>query len=347
MAKLSPSPVARYLARALLDIVPTHTTLEPYRDLNMNVWRLRGAYSLLSSDSSKFVLVVNQREYAAYLMAEVQHLLNHAMEHRAHLVNALSTGDDPSPTWTFVSLYYFSLFLAMSWTRIANKGVFYLDKDAISEYCSGVAKSPGAGAFFATISQDPVTLRYEVTFKKCSRSHFHEAVWLSAANEAKQASDWIEQLSSGRRASSEEMESLRAMRLFGGSKFNDPQTWPSVLRNSLNYRPGFGYRSIPKSNNLKITSRIVKTSWTNVAEAISFGERAKQSLGNTREPFESVNHSVDLLIAQSILLENFTEEALKYTFDLQELKCSAFTQRAKFSRIHSGKINTILKPFHI
>jgi hypothetical protein len=345
MAKLPPSPVARYFLRSLLDVIPVYTTLEPYRDLNMNVWRKKGAHSLISSDSSKFVLIVNQREYAANLMAEVQHLLNHAMEHRAHLVNSLSTGEDPSPAWTFVSLYYFSLFVAMAWTRIANKGIFYLDKEAVSEYCNSSQKFPGAGAFCASASRDPATLAYHITFKKCSRSHFHEAVWVCAANEAKEAADWIEKLSSGRRATTEELDSLKAMRLFGGSKFNDPQTWPSVLRNSLNYRPGFGYRSVPKHNNLKIRSRLVKSSWSNMSEVVSFGEKAKQALGNTKEPFESINDAVDLLIVQSVLLENFVEESVRHLCSLQDLACSAATQRAKFGRGYTQKLNTLLTPF--
>lgn len=344
MAKSPPSPVARYFLRSLLDVVPVYTTLEPYRDLNMNVWRTKGAHSLVSSDSSKFVLNVNQREYATNLLAEIQHLLNHAMEHRAHLVNSLSTGDEPSPAWTFVSLYYFSLFVAMAWTRIANKGIFYLDKDAISEYCRSSPKSPGAGAFCATASQDPVTLAFHVTFKKCTRSHFHEAVWLCAANEAKEVADWVGQLSSGRSATAEELVSLRAMRLFVGSKFKDPQTWPSVLRNSLNYRPGFGYRSIPKNNNLKIRSRLVKTKWSNISDAVSFGERAKNALGNTKEPFDSVNDAVDLLIVQSVLLESFVEESVRHLCSLQNLTCSATMQRAKFGRVYSQKLDTLLTP---
>lgn len=345
MAKHPPSPVARYFLRSLVEVVPVYTPLEPYRDLNMGVWRKKGAYFLSSSDSGKFVLSVNQREYAANLLAEVQHLLNHAMEHRAHLINSLSTGDEPSPAWIFVSLYYFSLFVAMAWTRIANKGIFYFDKDAINEFCGSAAKVPGAGAYCVTATIDQATSACDVAFKKCSRAHFHEAVWLGATNEAKEVVDWIEQLSSGRRPTEEELHSLRAMRLFIGCKFNDPQTWPSVLRNSLNYRPGFGYRSIPKNNNLKIRSRLVKTRWSSSSEVVAFGERARQVLGNTKEPFDSVNHAVDLLIVQSVLLESFVEETLTHLCSLQDLSCSAPTQRAKFARAYSQKLDTLLTPF--
>lgn len=344
MANAPPSPVARYFLRSLLDVVPVFTNLEPYRDLNMNVWRKNGAYSMIFADANKFILQVNQREYAANLVAEVNHLLNHAMEHRAHLINSLTTGDDPSPAWSFVSLYYFSLFIAMAWTRVANKGIFYLDKEAVTEYCGSLQKNPGAGAFCVTAIQDPATLAFHVTFKKCSRNHFHEAVWLGAANEAKEAAVWIEQLSSGRRATPEELVSLQAMKLFMGCKFNDPQTWPSVLRNSVNYRPGFGYRSVPRNNNLKIRARLTKTNWKNVAEVVMFGERAKQTLANTKEPFEAANDSVDLLIAQTLLLERFVEESIKHLCILQELPCSAMAQRAKFGRTYSNKLKSLLSP---
>ncbi|QYG05647.1 hypothetical protein [Janthinobacterium sp. PAMC25594] len=145
MAK-NPGPVVRYLSEKLLDAIPEFTELEPFRDKNLNNWRMNGAYSFHSATSKSFKLVVNSREYAAVIFADAQHLLNHASEHRAHVLdNSLTT--EPSPSWTFVSLYYFSLFIAMAWSRVSNNAVLYLDKDAIKEFCGTVVGLPGGGAF--------------------------------------------------------------------------------------------------------------------------------------------------------------------------------------------------------
>lgn len=342
----SPSPVARYLAQRLVDVVPSFTAVEPYRDLNLNVWRTAGSHYLLSANAKGFNLGANQRDYASHLISEVEHLLNHAAEHRAHLVNSLSTGDEPSPAWAFVSLYYFALFVAMAWTRCANRGVLYLTKDAIKEYCGSPAgQLPGGGAFYAAAGLDPATGVFGVDFRKCSRSHFHEAVWIEAADQAAKAAVWLQTLSSGRRPTSDEMLDLRSMKLLADSKFEDPLVWPSTLRNALNYRPGFGYRSVPKHNKLKTAARLVRRKWANLEELVAFGESAKAALKTVRDPSDAPNDAMDLLVAQALSLENHVEAALKHLYSIQDLQCSAGPARRRFARPYLAKIDTVFAEF--
>ena len=122
------SPTARYLLQSLLQVVPPFTELEPYRDFNLNNWRKSGSYAVSTVSTKSFTLVVNnQREYAAALFSDAQHLLNQVSEHRGHLMNVLASGREPSPTWIFVTVYYMALYSAMAFTRTANKAVIYLD----------------------------------------------------------------------------------------------------------------------------------------------------------------------------------------------------------------------------
>jgi hypothetical protein len=341
MAK-NPGPVVRYLSTKLIEVIPEFTELEPFRDKNLNNWRSTGAYSFSSSTKNSFTLIVNSREYAAAVFADAQHLLNHASEHRAHLLdNSLPT--EPSPSWTMVSLYYFSLFIIMAFSRVANNAVLYLDRDAIREFCGSVVGLPGGGAFRAISSTDPLTGVTTVEFKKASTSHFHEAAWITLNNEVSSAEKWVANLSASRNATSEEELELRALRLFSGFTFEDPLIWPSRFRNAVNYRPGFSYRSVLKHNFLKIRSKTFKSGFLSLDEVISEGEIAKNSLRGARSILDFPNEAVSLLIAQSLIVEGFTENALQNICTMRDLSCSARRLRVKYNRDYLVR-DSMLKP---
>ncbi len=338
-----PGPIARQLLAQLIEVVPEFTALEPYRDRNLNNWRENGAYELQSSNKNAFNLKVNQREYAAVLFAEAQHLLNHASEHRAHLINQVSTQREPSPSWTLVSLYYFSLFVALAWTRAFNAAIIYLDKDAISKYCAGANIRPGAGSYKLTAAVDAITSVTSVAFTKCQTNRFHESVWIAIHNDMGQINKAITLQCSMRKPTEEEEQALRGLSLFEGHSFENAFTWPSALRNAINYRPGFSYRSVVGNNFLRTVSRLRKAALGSAEELTTYGERAKAAVRGCRTVLEATNECVDLLIAQTLFLERHVNEALEQLCKKNGLQCSAYKQRRAFIRKNSST-SCILKP---
>lgn len=341
-----PTVGARYLLTHLLHVVPEFTIVEPFRDRNLGIWRTQGSHSLISSSSKSFFLAVNHREYAATLIAEIEHLLNHANEHRAHLLNAQSSAREASPSWLFVSLYYFSLFIAMAWTRATNGAILYLDKEAIREYCGSVTPTPGGGAYKASLKINASTGAAELEMKKCGVSHFHEAVWIEVCAEAASAVKWIESFSAARKPTADEMLSLRGLRLFGGVGFDDPIVWPSKLRNAINYRPGFSYRTIVSNNFLRIRSRLGQAPFVSMESLLDYGERAKLAVKGVRNPLDVANDAVDLLIAESLVLEVFIEDCLANLSAIRDIGSSAPKLRQRFNRTHcaSNSILSRVKP---
>lgn len=330
------NPAVKYLLDHLKQLVPEYTELEPFRDRNLNNWRVAGAYNCSASTAKSFTLDVNPREYAGVIFAEAHHLLNQASEHRAHIFNFHNSQNEPSPSWLFVSLYYYSLYIAMAWTRVVNGGIIYLDKDSIKQYCassSGIIYA-GAGAFKAALSSDDSLGKYQVEVIKCKSSHFHEAVWIAVNNEITIAANWTLSLSASRRQTHEEEVTLRALRLFGGLNFKDALVWPSQLRNAINYRPGFSYRSIVKNNILRVGSRLRQKPFQDFEALVIYGESAKLNLKGVLHPADAPNESIDILIAQSLILEEFIEEALLELCKLKELKSSAYSLRKKFNIKH-------------
>jgi hypothetical protein len=287
---------------------------------------------LVSSSKTKVALKANQREFAGYFFAECQHLLNHAAEQRAHLLSVLSTKADPSPSWMFVSIYYLSLFVALAWTRVANKSILYLDKSSLDQYLQGSTPKPGAGAHSVSASLGQSNNILVIDFNKCQSSHFHDAAWISTNNIAADIARSINQACSARRATSEEMLALRGLGLFEGMSFLRSHNWQSKLRNAINYRPCFSYRSIPKNNILKIYSKITKATLNDTEAVIAFGEKAKQRLHAINDPCDMPNEYIDLLIAQTLVIEACVDASLRLLCELHDLSCSASGERKRFAK---------------
>ncbi|WP_155420191.1 hypothetical protein [Burkholderia cepacia] len=328
------APIGQALLPKLSVAIPAFTELEPYRDRNLNSWRTRGAHTLFTSNTSEFVLKVNDREFGATLFAEAQHLLNHSTEQRAHIISELANCSAPSlsPSWLFVTLYYLSLYVAMSWTRAANSAIIYLDKEAIKSYCGSATKTPGAGAFELSLYVDPTTLTPYVSFKKCSTSHFHEAVWIAAHRIAKNVAKEIEQRSALRRPTAEEIICLRGLNLFDGYSFSAPLYWQSRARSGVNYRPGFSYRSVVKNNFLRTVAKLSGPRFNSLSDVIALGERAKGSLRGTTDPLNSMDNCIELLVSQTLFIETATEATLMQLCKFRDIKSSAFSARKSFRR---------------
>jgi hypothetical protein len=302
---------------------------------------MHGSYSLSSSTKKSFTLQVTQREFGSALFADSQHLLNHATEHRAHLLSHIADDRSASPSWTFVTLYYFALFIALAWTRASNGSILYLDKKAIEKYCGMATVKPAGGAYSARLYIDPSTQIPFVEFKKCSSSHFHEAVWIAVNKSVNDIFQEINQQSQARKLDAEEILALRALGIFSGYSFKEPLVWPSKLRNGVNYRPGFSYRSVLKNNSLKLPSKLRRNGFSSLTELVEHGERMKAKLSGVGSPTDMPNECIDLLVAQSLLLEKYTEETFRVLCDKNELKQSSFRQRKIYAGANCSEASMI------
>jgi hypothetical protein len=329
----------RYVLAHLLDVVPDFTSLEPFRDRSISAWIREGSFSTASSTPRSLILNVNQREYAAHLIAEIHHLLNQASEHRAHLMQHVSNAAS-SPSWLLVSIYYLSLYVAMAWSRAVNCAVLYLDQPILKRVC-GSEPAPHAGAYHAILSIDNATGAATLQLKKAKHSHFHEAVWVTLHNKVEEAAGWVRALSIHRRPTKDELQSLAAFELFGGLQFQDPMTWPSQLRNSVNYRPGFSYRTVLRHNFLRTNGLLGQPALANLSQVIDYGSRAKIGMRGALNPIDVANDSIKLMIAQSLILESTIDEAANQLLVARELECSAPRLRSQFNVRHCAT-NSVL-----
>jgi hypothetical protein len=308
---LSNGYVAPLLQRVLLSTIPSNSSLGKGTHSSIWGWRTKGSIQVLSNTGSALELAVNPYEIAEATYCDIQHLMNHATEHRAYLVNALATDKDPSPSWTFVTAYYWALFLSLALSRIQNKAIVFLDRDSVQAMSAGVVGStPGGGVFRISLDVFETTSRRKALLSKSRNSHFHEVVWSDVFQFATTQVNVLEFTSKERKLSEDEMLDLRAFRCFTGVRFKEPHAWQSTLRNAINYRHGFSYRSITENNDLRLFKLIQTPSKINLKMLVEECEIAVSELKSIRDPLESPAISASLLIYQALILDAYCRAAL-------------------------------------
>ena len=332
--------IFRETAKNLQAMIPKDSRVESYRDKNLNAWRDWGAYQPIASSSQNIEVKVNQYEFGEIIFAEIQHLLNHVAEQRAHIISALH-GNCPSPSWLFVSAYYAALYATLAWTRSMNLAVLYLDKPAIHQFSFGATQSPTAGAFTATLVQSSNSAEHHFRISKSKKSHFHEAVWLTMSSTASTLLLQIQQEISSRQATSDELDSIRLLKLFDGFSFEEPHYWPSLLRNAINYRPGYSYRSIPKNNFLALDFVKKPLGPDRIESALAEAEKLKIELKGTRSPTEMPNEAALLLMLQASLIDLCVTKGIESLCKQNGFRNTPFEERKRFAKNSIANVNSV------
>lgn len=208
----------------------------------LTAWRSSG--ELLASQGTRpYALQLHGSPYsfASALINEVQLLLDHAAEHRALVQTNIASGNDASPSWLFVTTYYWALFTALAFVRLFGRAAWYLDKEAMKSLVTGTTiKPPSAGTYILETGPVLGSSRREFLLKS-SDDRFHEATWKLVADILRaHVQRVVADTTSG------SQEQLAEIAIFK-CVVEDPfvaSNWPSTLRNAINYKPGFTYQSV-------------------------------------------------------------------------------------------------------
>jgi hypothetical protein len=212
---------------ATLDSIAVNSSFTAQNPVTLSSWRDRGSFSVVAVDSKRFILECASAEIGSAIVGDIEHLLNHIAEHRA-LVHELVRKDLwTSPAWLLVTIYYWGLFAALTWTRLLGKGIIYLDSGAVRSLktlAPNAGNAPHGGTFQFQMGSELSATNREVTLKKLGSSHFHECIWTHVICDAKWRFD---------NHANEETSRMEA-RLFKCLSWSDRKatnSWPSELRN--------------------------------------------------------------------------------------------------------------------
>ncbi len=236
-----------------LRFIPSPTKLYFTQALPLRDWRLKGSYVVTSSDKKRIVLRASSSEMANVIFADVEFLLDQAAEQRAALKIAATTLPWDSPAWTTVTAYYWSFFSALALTRIIGRSTWFLDKSALLDLraLANVATGrPGAGTLlFEVLPQQNSDCELHLT--ESGRNN-HEAVW-----------HCFNKLVGRVFAAANQNSSIDEYRLWWClsecAKILG-ESWPSEIRNDVNYKAGYAYREVMRLPKIKASSEIRKLS---------------------------------------------------------------------------------------
>lgn len=282
-------------------IIHTEGSEPALADESLADWRRRGGYFVKGLTKKEFHIDCAKVEFSSVILAEIELLLDHITEQRTQVANGISIGS--SPSWTLVSLYYWSVYAGLAWLRLVGRPLVYLYRDDIEKLVSmnigGEAKhSPKTGTF--NFLCDPTFdngTRTNLQLQASNANNFHEGIWNGISNYF------------GAHLNTKGLKLTPESRIVNVlCKFNDVQTWwPSQLRNAVNYRPGFSYRAVHGHDNLKLVTLFQKYTNRSLQHLVD-GYEALASKANTKNIENTPEYFCEALILRTLVFDSLLNE---------------------------------------
>lgn len=330
--KLSRGSIWEAMQTDALELINDNVNGDLTRALNFYEWREKGGYHVTGSDKQNFYVSCASKEYGEMLAKEVTSLMNQALEHRLLLGETVKIGKHPSPSWFLVTTYYWCVFLCLSWLRLIGKVVTYLTGEEIARLNKLNSrpdnKSPGNGTF-VIYSEEQVGTRRILKYRRLKANNFHEALWDVFSKEVN------ERL----KIAKDDVASLET-RLFSLLYFKENSSWPSKLRNLVNYRVGFAYDCVNKGDAFDLVKTCASISSLSINELVSLGEKMESNIKTNRIDLNPNHYGQFLLVFGSLLthlLEDLTGEVLEY----RNIDSSWGAKRDKYLKGFGHNINSL------
>jgi hypothetical protein len=220
--------------------------------MSLNQWRQQGAYSASATSPRKILLQTAPQEIGSALLCEAEHFMDHAAEHQASMFLQRSSATWSSPAWTVVGFYYWAFYCALSFSRLIGRTTWYLDRDAAKALgtLAGIA-GIGAGTFGLTCGPRTGVMSREVVLQR-KKARLHDCVWTALFQQLGAHTSPATAVTANQLEHRLYLSFKRAASQLGGS-------WPSELRNAVNYRPGHGYGEVLQMSRLDITNHVRAT----------------------------------------------------------------------------------------
>lgn len=282
-------------------IIHTEGSEPALSDESLADWRRRGGYFVKGLTKKEFYIDCAKMEFSSVILAEIELLLDHITEQRAQVANGIIIGS--SPSWTLVSLYYWSVYAGLAWLRLVGRPLVYLYRDDIDKLVgmnigTEIKHSPKTGTF--NFLCDPAFdrgTRTNLQLQASNANNFHEGIWNGIS------------IYFGAHLNTKGLKLTPESRILNVlCKFNEVQSsWPSQLRNSVNYRPGFSYRAVHGCDNLKLFNLFQKYTGRSLQELVDAYE-ALASKTHTKKIENSPENFCEALILRTLVFDALLNE---------------------------------------
>lgn len=232
-----------------LDVIPAGSSAPFTAPRPLNAWRKDGYYTVSCTAKDTITVLASGDDFGTALLSDVEHLLDHAAEHHSALYRAVKSDQWLSPAWTVVTIYYWGFFCTLALTRLLGRTSWYLDKEAADDFrrLSNHSSNVGAGAYRVECKDYVSATNREIKLHK-AKDRIHESVW-------KNATKSLEAVARNNTTNPDELFFYNA--IIETASILQPD-WPSTLRNTVNYRPGVGYREVLGDRPIDIVQHLRK-----------------------------------------------------------------------------------------
>lgn len=264
-------PVFQLLRAKSLSTVPIGSRCLLQSPVSLREWRTQGYYTVCSTVSRGWDLEAFADDLGGAMLTDAELLLDAIAEQQAtiHRSRALEWA---SPAWLTICGYYWAYYGAMALGRLIGDTIWFLDQAAVTgltmmslgRAVSAPRLGPGAYRIESKPGVDPTKRRLEVRREKGGR--LHDAVWYRIFATLTQTSDMVQHGSRQGDEHSVYSAIQRACRQFGSS-------WPSDIRNLVNYRPGYAYGSVRRKNSIDTDVFVRSLKVTGIPEMVALFNR--------------------------------------------------------------------------
>lgn len=291
-----------------LEAIPEGVEPDLRKIMSFYEWREKGGYHVTGSTKKEFIISCSARELGGVLLNETTNLSNQALEHKSIIGLALASGKTLSSSWLLVTTYYWCVYLALSWLRMTGQIVTYLPTHEIGRFQKlnlSQGKSPPNGTFITKIDTEYGSKR-NIKMQRLKSNNFHEGLWTAFNNDITSRLKLLK----GEPAGIE----LRAFSCLNLAGYADGHSWPSMIRNIINYKVGVGYGEINGHKNPDLIAIGKSIKEMSLIELLSLHEKNQFRISATKTE-RSLDGYSELLLTfgaiLSLLQENHLQELYK------------------------------------
>lgn len=230
-----------------LAAVPPESRISWGTPATLDSWRRAGYYTVSQATKSRITVITSAADFGAALLTESENFLDHAAEQQASFWAQVADDTNwTSPAWGAVTLYYWGFFLALGLTRLLGRTPWFIERGAARALVklapSQPQDLPGGGSYRVECGAMISGNDREVLLRK-TRARIHDDCWEILAE------FWADKLNAiplSERAGEEHRLYSALVKAQGQLGM----AWPSLFRNAVNYRPGFGYTAVRRIRRL-------------------------------------------------------------------------------------------------
>jgi hypothetical protein len=262
------------------------------------------------------------------------------LEHAVSLRNQLACGRWSSPAWTTVTFYYWAYHVAVALTRLLGKTVWFVSPTLacqLSFLAGNGAPQPGSGPYTLECGSILSATQREITITRSSQTRVHHALWKIWFSELRACTKTaVAGKASG-------AEARLYLSLIGAANLLG-DTWPSDLRNDLNYTIGVGYGAVRRNTPSAVYSAILVDPPSTVMQMIGRLEANVSGLVHGLPTSQQITLATRVLVDTVFAMEIVLRMLLQEVSERRGIDRRWTNARSAFAKLHAAGFDVEIWP---